>query len=105
MAYEGKWLQLAIIILSKINWSQKWPIHRKTNKPIFKSSESPLLDYKPEPQMTFSILPQPLRSGSAAALCAQTENEAVSEKRFSERSQCLLRPEFLSVRLEAISMC
>lgn len=31
MTYEGKWLQLAIIIFSKITWSQKWPRHRKTN--------------------------------------------------------------------------
>lgn len=31
MTCEGKWLQLAIITLSKITWSQKWPRHRKTN--------------------------------------------------------------------------
>lgn len=31
MTYEGKWLQLVIIILSKRSWSQKWPRHRKTN--------------------------------------------------------------------------
>lgn len=90
------------------SFTKQWEnsrIHRRTNKPIFKSSERPLLDYKPEPHMTFSILPQALRSGSAAALCAQTGNEAVRQKRFRERSRWLLRPEFLSVRLEAISMC
>lgn len=46
MTCEGKWLQLVIITLSKITWSQKWPRHRKTNTAhIFSYMHRPSFSY------------------------------------------------------------